>query len=41
LIDIIAGPRPISDYDQLVSTWRSAGGDTIRSEFQQAYAQAQ
>jgi putative aldouronate transport system substrate-binding protein len=41
LIDIIAGRRPMSDYDQLVSTWRSAGGDTIRSEFQQAYAQSQ
>ncbi|MBV9600962.1 MAG: hypothetical protein JOZ87_29455 [Chloroflexi bacterium] len=41
LIDIITGRRPMTDYDQLVSTWRSAGGDTIRSEFQQAYAEAQ
>jgi putative aldouronate transport system substrate-binding protein len=38
LIDIIVGRRPMSDYDQLVSDWRSAGGDTIRSEFEQAYA---
>jgi putative aldouronate transport system substrate-binding protein len=41
LIDIIAGRRPLSDLDQLVATWRSAGGDTIRTEFEQAYAQAQ
>ncbi|MBV9577867.1 MAG: hypothetical protein JO057_04675 [Chloroflexi bacterium] len=41
LIDIIAGRRPMTDYDQLVSTWRSAGGDTIRSEFEQAYSQSQ
>ena len=31
----------MTDYDQLVSTWRSSGGDTIRSEFEQVYAQAQ
>ena len=41
LIDIIVGRRPMTDYDQLVSAWRSAGGDTIRSEFEQAYAQSQ
>jgi putative aldouronate transport system substrate-binding protein len=41
LIDIIAGRRPMTDYDQLVSQWRSSGGDTIRTEFEQAYAQAQ
>jgi putative aldouronate transport system substrate-binding protein len=41
LIDIIAGRRPMGDYAQLVSDWRSGGGDAIRSEFEQAYAQAQ
>ncbi len=41
LIDIIAGRRPMTDYDGLVSAWKSAGGDTIRSEFEQAYAQSQ
>jgi putative aldouronate transport system substrate-binding protein len=41
LIDIIAGRRPMTDYAQLVSDWRSGGGDTIRSEFEQAYAQSQ
>ncbi|MBV8716119.1 MAG: hypothetical protein JOZ65_13735, partial [Chloroflexi bacterium] len=41
LIDIIAGRRPMSDYDQLVADWRSGGGDSIRSEFEQAYAASQ
>ena len=40
LIDIIAGRRPMSDYDSLVTEWRSGGGDTIRQEFQQAYTAA-
>jgi len=41
LIDIITGRRPTSDYAQLVSDWRSAGGDAIRSEFEQAYTESQ
>jgi putative aldouronate transport system substrate-binding protein len=41
LIDIIAGRRPMSDYDSLITDWRSGGGDAIRQEFQQASAQAQ
>jgi putative aldouronate transport system substrate-binding protein len=41
LIDIIAGRRPMTDYAQLISDWRSGGGDAIRTEFEQAYAQAQ
>jgi putative aldouronate transport system substrate-binding protein len=40
LIDIIVGRRPMTDYDQLVSTWRSAGGDSIRSEFERVYAES-
>ena len=40
VIDIIAGRRPMTDYAQLVSDWRSAGGDAIRGEFEQAYAQS-
>jgi putative aldouronate transport system substrate-binding protein len=35
--DIIAGRRPVSDYDGLVSAWRSSGGDQIRTEYQKAY----
>jgi putative aldouronate transport system substrate-binding protein len=34
--DIIVGRRPFGDYDQLVSDWRSGGGDVIRKEFQDA-----
>jgi hypothetical protein len=30
----------MTDYDQLVSAWRSAGGETIRSEFERASAEA-
>ena len=40
LIDIIAGRPPMADYDQLVSAWRSGGGDTVRSQFERAYAEA-
>jgi putative aldouronate transport system substrate-binding protein len=38
--DIIAGRRPIGDYDQLVSDWRTNGGDLMRKEFQDAIAAA-
>jgi putative aldouronate transport system substrate-binding protein len=41
ITDIVAGRRPLSDLDGLVSTWRSAGGDKVRMEFQAAYAAAQ
>jgi putative aldouronate transport system substrate-binding protein len=34
--DIIVGRRPFSAYDQLVSDWRTNGGDMIRKEFQDA-----
>jgi putative aldouronate transport system substrate-binding protein len=39
--DIVAGRRPLSDLDGLVSTWRSSGGDKSRMEYQAAYAAAQ
>ncbi|MGH2468922.1 MAG: hypothetical protein ACRDGF_02525 [Chloroflexota bacterium] len=35
--DIVAGRRPLSDFDQLVKDWKSGGGDEIRTEYQQAY----
>jgi putative aldouronate transport system substrate-binding protein len=41
ITDIVAGRRPLSDLDGLVSAWRSAGGDKIRSEYQAAYAAGQ
>ncbi|HEX8967890.1 MAG TPA: hypothetical protein VF937_08430, partial [Chloroflexota bacterium] len=38
ITDIIAGRRPIADYDQLVKDWQSAGGDQIRKELMEAMA---
>jgi putative aldouronate transport system substrate-binding protein len=38
LVDIIAGRRPFSDYDQLVKDWQVGGGETIRQEYQKAIA---
>lgn len=35
--DIVVGRRPISDFDKLVSDWKSQGGDQIRSEYQSAW----
>jgi putative aldouronate transport system substrate-binding protein len=36
LLDIILGRRPFSDYDTLLSDWRSAAGDQVRKEYLQA-----
>jgi putative aldouronate transport system substrate-binding protein len=36
IVDIILGRRPFSDYDSLLSDWRSAAGDQIRREYLQA-----
>ena len=35
---IVLGRRPMSDYDQIVSDWRSSGGDQMRKEFMSALA---
>lgn len=35
--DIISGRQPMSAYDQLVSQWRSQGGDQIRKEYEKAW----
>lgn len=37
---IIQGRTPLSGLDELITTWRSGGGDTIRSEFQTQLQQA-
>jgi putative aldouronate transport system substrate-binding protein len=39
--EIIRGLRPVSDLDQLVKEWQSAGGDKIRAEYQQALDSAE
>jgi putative aldouronate transport system substrate-binding protein len=41
LSEILFGKRPVGDLDNLVRDWRSNGGDTIRSEYEQALQQAQ
>ncbi len=38
ITDIVAGRRPISDFDQLVKDWGAAGGELIRKELQDAIA---
>ncbi|MBV8086320.1 MAG: sugar ABC transporter substrate-binding protein, partial [Chloroflexi bacterium] len=35
---IVRGDSPLAQLDQLQKDWRSAGGDQIRTEYQQAYA---
>jgi putative aldouronate transport system substrate-binding protein len=41
LADIIAGRRPMSDYDGLLKDWQNAAGNQVRTELQQAYANSQ
>jgi putative aldouronate transport system substrate-binding protein len=36
--DIIAGRRPLGDYDGLLRDWQNGGGNQIRSEFERAIA---
>jgi putative aldouronate transport system substrate-binding protein len=36
--DIIAGRRPVSDYDGLLRDWQTGGGNQIRTEFERAIA---
>jgi putative aldouronate transport system substrate-binding protein len=38
LTDLIAGRRPMSDYDGLVLDWQKAAGNQVRTELMQAYA---
>ena len=40
ITDIVAGRRPLADYDQLVKDWQTAGGDQIRKELMDAMAAA-
>ncbi len=40
ITDILAGRRPLSDFDQVVKEWQSNGGEGIRTELQQSIAAA-
>jgi putative aldouronate transport system substrate-binding protein len=35
---IVQGKKPVSEWKTAVETWKSSGGDTIRGEFEQAFA---
>jgi hypothetical protein len=41
MTDIVNGRRPASMYNGFLQDWRYGGGDTIQSEFEQAYGAAQ
>jgi putative aldouronate transport system substrate-binding protein len=38
VFDLVTGRRAMSEYDQVISEWRSQGGDQIRTEFQEVIA---
>jgi putative aldouronate transport system substrate-binding protein len=40
ITDVVAGRRPIAEYDQLVKDWQAAGGEQIRKELQDGLAAA-
>jgi putative aldouronate transport system substrate-binding protein len=37
--EMVTGRSPMSNLDQLLKDWRSAGGDRIRGEFEKSYAE--
>ena len=39
--DIIAGRRPMGDYDALLQDWRTQGGNQVKDELSQSYASLQ
>lgn len=36
---ILLGRKPVSAWDEVVDGWRTGGGDTIRSEYEEAHAE--
>jgi putative aldouronate transport system substrate-binding protein len=38
VFDLITGRRPLSEYDQVVKEWQTAGGNQLREELQQLIA---
>jgi len=32
MTDIVAGRRPLAEFDQMVKDWQAGGGDQIRKE---------
>jgi putative aldouronate transport system substrate-binding protein len=40
ITDVLAGRRPLTDFDQIVKDWQNNGGNTIRTELEQSIAAA-
>jgi putative aldouronate transport system substrate-binding protein len=38
VFDLVAGRRPLGEYDQVVKEWQNNGGNQLRDEFQQVIA---
>ena len=38
-VDILQGRKPVSAWTDAVATWKKGGGDAMRDEFEQAYAE--
>jgi putative aldouronate transport system substrate-binding protein len=38
LTDIVAGRRPMADFDQLLKDWQNSAGNQVRTELMRAYA---
>jgi putative aldouronate transport system substrate-binding protein len=38
--EMVTGRSPLSNLDQLLKDWRTAGGDRLRGEFERSYAEA-
>ncbi len=38
ITDVLAGRRPLTDFDQVVKDWQNNGGNAIRTELQQSIA---
>lgn len=36
--DVITGRKKLADFEAIVSTFRTGGGDKIRTEYEEAYA---
>jgi putative aldouronate transport system substrate-binding protein len=41
ITDVLAGRRPLADFDTIVKDWQTNGGNQIRTELEQAVAAAQ
>ena len=38
ITDLLAGRRPMSDWEQVVKDWQTNGGEVIRKEYQESIA---